>query len=126
VALANNDNCGLNDLNALMVRLRQLRTDFNALKTQHEATQAEIKVLKEENRKQETKLEELRRDVNNNSTEIAEISKVIEMIKGILFTIKTFILKMIKMPKRDSALGYFFKMEGSELFLQNIYLYHFM
>ncbi|XP_060595178.1 uncharacterized protein LOC132749450, partial [Ruditapes philippinarum] len=85
VALANNDNCGLNDLNALMVRLRQLRTEFNALKTQHEATQAEIKVLKEENRKQETELEELRQDVNNKSLEIAAISKDIEMIKAIWY-----------------------------------------
>jgi chromosome segregation ATPase len=107
VALANNDNCGLNDLNALMVRLRQLRTEFNALKTQQDATQAEIKVLKEENRNQETQLEELRQDVNNNSTEIAEISKVIEMIKGILFTIKAFILRLLKCLKGTRHWGIF-------------------
>ncbi|XP_060556685.1 neurocan core protein-like isoform X2 [Ruditapes philippinarum] len=92
VVLANNDNCGLNDLNALMVRLRQLRTDFNALKTQHTEQIAvlkeeinnkslEIKLINEENRKQEAELEELRQDVNNTLLEIAEISKDIEMIK---------------------------------------------
>ncbi|XP_060565850.1 neurocan core protein-like isoform X3 [Ruditapes philippinarum] len=94
VYLANNDNCGVNDLNALMVRLLQLRTEFNNFKIQHDEQIAvlkeeinnkslEIKLINEENRKQETELEELRQDVNNKSLEIAAISKDIEMIKDI-------------------------------------------
>jgi predicted nucleic acid-binding Zn-ribbon protein len=71
VLLANNDNCRENDLNALMVRLRQLRTDFADLKTQ-----------------QETELKKLRQEINDTSSELKELrqntSSEIPENKGIL------------------------------------------
>jgi predicted nucleic acid-binding Zn-ribbon protein len=77
VLLANNDNCRENDLNALMVRLRQLRTEFNNLKIQHDdridqinATQA---VLKEANDTQETELKKLRQEFHNTSSELEKL-----------------------------------------------------
>jgi predicted nuclease with TOPRIM domain len=95
VLLANNDNCRENDLNALMVRLRQLRTEFNNLKIQHEeqidridqinATQS---VLKEANDTQERELKTLRQEFNFTSSELEDLrqntSSEIAAIKGIL------------------------------------------
>ncbi|XP_060591454.1 complement C1q subcomponent subunit A-like isoform X2 [Ruditapes philippinarum] len=46
VLLANNDNCRENDLNALMVRLRQLRKEFADLKIQHDELRPEIATIK--------------------------------------------------------------------------------
>jgi predicted nucleic acid-binding Zn-ribbon protein len=77
VLLANNDNCRENDLNALMVRLRVLRTDFADLKTKHDEllnridlinnTQAD---LKEAGDNQETELKRLKQEINSTSSEI--------------------------------------------------------
>ncbi|XP_060594653.1 heavy metal-binding protein HIP-like [Ruditapes philippinarum] len=79
VLLASNDNCRENDLNALMVRLRQLRTDFANLEIQHaeqiNATQAEIGVLKEANDNQETELKKLRQEINKTSSEIGVLKE---------------------------------------------------
>ncbi|XP_060591453.1 collagen alpha-2(VIII) chain-like isoform X1 [Ruditapes philippinarum] len=47
VLLANNDNCRENDLNALMVRLRQLRKEFADLKIQHDELRPEIATIKD-------------------------------------------------------------------------------
>ncbi|XP_060591446.1 complement C1q tumor necrosis factor-related protein 7-like [Ruditapes philippinarum] len=48
VLLANNDNCRVNDLNVLMVILRQLRTDFANLKIQHAELRQEISAIKDD------------------------------------------------------------------------------
>jgi uncharacterized protein HemX len=56
VLLANNDNCREIDLNAFMVRLRRLRTEFDDFKIKH----AE---LDEANGNQETELKRLRQEI---------------------------------------------------------------
>ncbi|XP_060590048.1 C-type lectin domain family 4 member D-like isoform X2 [Ruditapes philippinarum] len=124
VVPANNDNCGLNDLNALMVRLRQLRTEFNNLKSQHaeqinrvdridlqiNATRAKLEVLNKANGTQETELKELRQDINNKSLEInkenrkqdTELNKLRQDIAAIKEEIK---LKCPAAPCPDSSCG---------------------
>ncbi|XP_060607285.1 heavy metal-binding protein HIP-like isoform X2 [Ruditapes philippinarum] len=81
VLLANNDNCRENDLNALMVRLRVLRTEFADLKIKHEELINRIDlindtqvVLKETNDNQETELRKHREEINNASSEIKLIN----------------------------------------------------
>ena len=86
-----NDNCEIKDLNALMVRLRQLRTEFHNLKEENEkqinANKEEINHLKAENGKQLTEILEMKAAISNKSTEIADQAQEITRIKGILFKI---------------------------------------
>ncbi|XP_060585677.1 uncharacterized protein LOC132741507 [Ruditapes philippinarum] len=68
VLLANNDNCRENDLNALMVRLRALRTEFDKQKNVLEDLKEELKELRQ-----------------NTSSEIAEIK---ESMKGMTVVVE--------------------------------------
>lgn len=88
--LADVGKCGEKDLNALMVRMRQFKTEFHEVKTEYaiqiNKTNEEVKLLKETNGKQATEIQELKERLSNKSSELAsqaaELEKIKEQIQG--------------------------------------------
>ncbi|XP_053403638.1 uncharacterized protein LOC123554862 [Mercenaria mercenaria] len=105
IFLASNDSCGEQDLNAMMVRLRQLRTEFQNLKAEYanqiNINKEEIKLLKEQ---QANEIQDIKAELGNKTLQIAEQTQEIERLKGLF--IEKNLTTMVAFVARQKELDY--------------------